>query len=135
MWTSPASTSHHLNTPFKNPPHEQTQEIEVTDPTHPLFGRRFQLISVFAPLHSPGHVLVAYRQQMVLSIPLMATSLSAPRPALGTKLTWHALTELLSLAEQCEVLSCHPEPKTSGGTGPRKLRTKSSRTSQRSSRR
>jgi hypothetical protein len=101
----------------------------VTDPTHPLFGRRFQLISIFAPLHTPGHVLVAYRQQMVLSIPLLATSLSLPRPALATKLTSQALTELISLAEDCEVLSCLTDPKTSGGTGPHRSKAKPSRTS------
>jgi hypothetical protein len=128
-------TSYHLDTPFKDPRNESPQEIEVTDPTHPLFGRRFPLLSVFSPLHSPGHVLVGYRQQMVLSIPLTATSLSLPRPVPATKLTSHALTELLSLAEQCEVLSCPIAPKTSGGTGPHRPNTKSSRTLRRSSRR
>jgi hypothetical protein len=128
-------TTEYLNTPFKNPLNEPAQEIAVTDPTHPLFGRRFPLLSVFAPLHAPGHVLVAYREQLVLSIPLPATSLFSPRPALATKLTSQALTELLSLAEQCEVLLCPTDPKTSGGTGPHRPNTKSSRTSQRSSRR
>jgi hypothetical protein len=104
----------------------------VTDPTHPLFGRHFQLIAIFAPLQTPGHVLVAYRQQMVLSIPLLATNLSLPRPGLATKLTSQALTELMSLAEECEVLSCPTDPKTSGGTGLHRSKAKSSRTSSRS---
>jgi hypothetical protein len=124
-----------LNTPFKNPFNEPAQEIEVTDPTHPLFGRRFQLLSVFAPLHTPGHVRVAYRQQMVRSIPLLATSLSRPRPALATTLTSPALTELMSLAEACAVRSCPTDPKTSGGTGLHRSQAKSSRTASRSSRR
>jgi hypothetical protein len=78
-------TRYQLNAPFQNPRHESTQEIEVTDPTHPLFGRRFMLLSVFAPLHSSGHVLVAYREHLVLSIPLLATNLAPPRPTRPTK--------------------------------------------------
>ncbi len=97
-----------------------------------LFGRHFQLIAIFAPLQTPGHVLVTYRQQMVLSIPLLATNLSLPRPGLATKLTSQALTELMSLAEECEVLSCPTDPKTSGGTGLHRSKAKSSRTSSRS---
>src|SRR5262249_38958592 len=125
----------YLNTPFKNPRNEPTQEIEVTDPTHPLFGRRFQLISIFAPRQASGHVLVAYRQQMVLSIPLLATSRCPPRPTLATQLTAQPLTTLISLAEEWEVLSCPTDPKTSGGTGLHSSKAKSSRPSSRSFRR
>ena len=46
-------------------------------------GRRFQLLSVFAPLHTPGHVLVAYPQHMVLSIPFSATGLAPPTCSVG----------------------------------------------------
>ena len=128
-------TSYQLNAPFQNPRNESIQEIEVTDPTHPLFGRRFPLLSVFAPLHSPGHVLVAYRDQLVLSIPLLATNVAPPRPTLPTKLTSQAVTELLSLAEQYGVLSCPTDLTTSGNACRRSSKPKSSRTLQRSSRR
>jgi hypothetical protein len=133
--TSAGSTSTHLNTPFKNPRNEPAQEIEVTDPTHPLFGRRFPLLSMFAPRHSPGRVLVAYRDQLVLSIPLLATSIAPPRPTHPTKLTSQAVTELISLAEQYGVPSCPTDLTTAGNACRHSSKPKSSRTLQRSSRR
>gem|GEM_PF-1816510 len=107
----------------------------MTDPTHPLFGRRFPLLSVFAPLHSPGHVLVAYREQLVLSIPLLATNLSPSRSTYPTKLTSPAVTELISLAEQYGVLSCPTDLTTSGNACHHSSKRKSSRTLPRFSRR
>ena len=72
--------------------------IEVTDPTHPLFGRRFPLRSIGAPERGAIHVFVAYRDYMTLRIPLAATNLAGPRPALSTKLTLDAVLELVTLA-------------------------------------
>ena len=37
-------TIRQLNTLYNNPDEKDKTEIEVTDPTHPLFGRRFALI-------------------------------------------------------------------------------------------
>jgi hypothetical protein len=93
-------------------------EIEVVDPTHPLFGRRFPIVSVSSPLQGQGHVLVSYREYMTLRIPSSATNLALPRPEPHTKLTLEALTELISLAEQCEVL-CPTNPQKSGDDSPR----------------
>src|SRR3712207_6869606 len=39
---------------FHNPQHDDLTEIDVTDPTHPLFGRRFAVLSISAPLHGAG---------------------------------------------------------------------------------
>jgi hypothetical protein len=51
---------------------------------------------------------------MVLRIELSATDLVAdPRTVPPTKLTSQSVTELATLAEQCEVL-CPTDPKTSG---------------------
>ncbi len=108
--------------------------IEVTDPTHPLFGRRFQIISVTRPLHSPGHVFVRHREKMVLHIPVTATDLTLSRETIRTKLTSQALEEFISLANQCEVL-CQSTQQASGGNSPQNSNNKSSRRSPRSSRR
>jgi hypothetical protein len=99
-------TIEHLNTPVNNPPLENPTEVEVTDPTHPLFRRRFALLSTRPRPHSAGYLFVAYRDSMVLRIPQAATDLLAPPPESEptTKLTSHAINELISLAEQCEVL-------------------------------
>ena len=93
------------NTLFKNPDEENPTEIEVTDPTHPLFGRRFPVISVSAPLHGPGNVLVRYREHMVLRLPVTSTTLAPSRPATSTKLTYSAVKELVAIAEDCEALN------------------------------
>ena len=60
--------------PFHNPPQSLPEEIEVTDPTHPLFRRRFAVVSISRPPHGSGHVLVAYRDGMQLRIPVASTA-------------------------------------------------------------
>jgi hypothetical protein len=90
----------------------------VTDPTHPLFGRRFQVVSISHPPHRPGHVTVAYRDGMRLRIAVGATSLAPAKAALPrTKLTRDALLALLSLANKCEG-SCPDQPSASGADYP-----------------
>jgi hypothetical protein len=86
--------------------------VEVIDPTHALFGRKFPLISF--PKH-PGaqFVLVRYRECITLRIPLQATTLVSAQPKAPTKLTLSALLELISVAEAQEVL-CPPTPLISG---------------------
>jgi hypothetical protein len=106
-------TKPQLDIPFKNPPEEGITEIEVTDPTHPLFGQHFPVRSMGTPERGAIHVLVVYRDYMTLRIPLAATNLTAPRPALPTKLTLDAVLALVTLAEQCEAL-CPPHPLMSG---------------------
>ena len=94
-----------LTTLFKNPDENDPTEIEVVDPTHPLFGRRFPLISVSSPLHGPGNVLVSYREYMVLRLPVTSTTLAPSRPVISTKLTADAIQELMTIAEDCEALN------------------------------
>ena len=98
-------TIRQLNTLFKNPDEKDPTEIEVVDPTHPLFGRRFPLISVSSPLHGPGNVLVSYREYMTLRLPVTSTTLASSRPVNSTKLTYAAVKELLTIAEDCEALN------------------------------
>ena len=77
----------------------------MVDPTHPLFGRRFPLISVSSPLHGLGHVLVSYRGYMTLRLPVTSTTLALSRPVLSIKLTYAAVKELVTIAEDCEALN------------------------------
>ncbi len=81
-------------------------EIEVVDPRHPLYGRRYRLISI-------GKETTArhYRFGLTLLLPLGVTNLERnglPRAA-PTKLSLDALQELIALAEE------------SGGTCPSNL--------------
>jgi hypothetical protein len=92
--------------------------IEVTDPTHPLFGRRFQVLSISHPPQRPGHVVVAYRDFMRLRIPVQATNLAADTiRSVRTKWTRVALLELLALTKECHPL-CTDQPGTSGTASP-----------------
>src|SRR4051794_23500624 len=102
-----------LDTPLNNRPEPPSEEVEVTDPTHPLFGRRFSFLSVTRNPRGPAFVLVAYRDAMRLRIPISSTNLtpSQIRPV-RTKWTRDAAQELLSLVTEGDP-SCH-KPGTSG---------------------
>ena len=71
---------------------------------------------------------------MVLRIPLAATTLALPSPHAPTTRTSHAIMELISLAEQCEVL-CPVTPTTSGTASRRPTKPTSLPTCRRSCRR
>jgi hypothetical protein len=90
----------------------------VTDPTHPLYGRRFQVLSISHPPQRPGHAIVAYRSCMRLRIPVQATNLPADNTRqLRTKWTRAALLELLALTKECQGV-CTDHPGTSGNGSP-----------------
>src|SRR5215471_21606363 len=96
-----------VNTPLNNPgplAEDDVTDIEVTDPTHPLFGRRFPILSARPQAPLATHVFVTYQGFMVLRLPRTATNLFPQAPRLSTTLTSHAITDLIALAEQCEVL-------------------------------
>lgn len=127
-------TIHQLATPFKNPEVGEPEEVEVIDPRHPLFGRRFPLLSRSTAPHGPGQVLVRYRHYMTLRLPLAATTLAPARPGIPTKLTAEAVQTLIRLAEDCEAL-CPLIPPPSSPTYPPPSKPTSSTTSRRSCRR
>ncbi len=53
-------TTQQHDAPFQNPPQFDPELIEVTDPAHPLFGRRFPVLSVSQNPQPSGHIPVAY---------------------------------------------------------------------------
>lgn len=101
---------------------------------HPLFGRSFPVLAICAPLQGSGHVDVLYRQGMTLRLPRCATTLAPPRPLPQTKLSHAAVTQLIAVAEDCEVL-CPPTPATFGSACPPSSNSTFATTSPRSSRR
>ena len=127
-------TIHQLNTPFQNPALELPAEIEVTDPRHPLYGRRFSVLSLATTPTSAGSLTVSYRDYMRLRIAFSATSLALHRQPSGAKLTLAAVTELVTQANQCEAL-CPSPPKRSGTGCQRRSKQPSSKTSPQLSRR
>jgi hypothetical protein len=103
-----------LNAHLDNPPAE---EIEVTDPTHPLFGQRFVVHSLSQPPTRAGFVHVVYQETMILRIPLAATD---RQPCLHrrtrTKWTAEAMAGVLTLLQEVQQ-SCPPDP-SGGGSRP-----------------
>src|SRR5262245_47720338 len=91
--------------------------VEVTDPTHPLFGRRFAVLRLCQRPHGGGLVEVLYHQHLRLHIPLSSTD-RATGPALHsrTKLTLEAIQRLLALVKECP--SCRKPPSASGSDSP-----------------
>ena len=79
------------------------EQITVTDPAHPLYGRVFALVSL-ASAPGPGSCAqVAYRGDIVLRIPIEATSLRPAAPGMpASKLALHAIRELVRLAARGE---------------------------------
>src|SRR5947209_151172 len=122
-----------VDTPSTTP--RESEQIEVTDPTHPLFGRRFSLVARHGrPQERSACVLVAYRDSILIKLPLGATNLhSAVAPAARTKLNAEAVRQLLAFVKECEP-PCPSSPKTSGRACPRRAASKSSKTSSPSSR-
>ena len=81
--------------------------MEVVDPRHPLYGRRYRLISIGKETTTRGacrdsFARVHYRFGLTLLLPLGVTNLERnglPRAAL-TKLSLDALQDLIALAEE-----------------------------------
>jgi hypothetical protein len=75
--------------------------VEVTDPTHPLYQRRFELLSVSRGDCGTVHVTVRYGSDISLRVPLRCTSLSdLGKNLIRSKLTLAAVRELLAFAKE-----------------------------------
>jgi hypothetical protein len=93
-------------------------EVEVIDPTHPLYGRSFPIHSISQPVNGPGHVFVIFREHMRLRIPLAATRLASGRLAAHpTKFTPEAIQQLLAFVKEYES-PCLINPPLSGNDSP-----------------
>ncbi len=78
----------------------------MTDAAHPLFGRRFPLISVSRSPSGQANAYVVYRDYMTLRIPLKSTDLGSAHSSLSTKLSLPSLDEIINLFKDSEEL-CH----------------------------
>ena len=121
-------TNNKLNTPFYNPSLEDSpkEKVEITNPTHPLFGHQFPVISVSNPPVGEANVFVQYRAFMLLKIPISATNLGPPPFTLSTKLSLSSLNELIKLFKETKEL-CHINLTASSSNCPSASRKKSGR--------
>ena len=95
---------------------EVIEAITVTDPEHPLYGRRFASASARSGVS--GYLHVVHRGGTVLRLATAATSLCPlPRDVVRTKLTLEAIHDLLRLAAEGEH-ACPSAPAKSGPACP-----------------
>ncbi len=83
------------------------EEVEVVDPCHPLYGRRYRLISIGKESTTRGackelFARVHYRFGLTLLLPLGVTNLerNGLLRAAPTKLSLDALQDLIAVAEE-----------------------------------
>jgi hypothetical protein len=102
------------------------EEIEVTDPGHPLFGQRFKVHSVTGGDTHSARVYAIYRGDLRLMILREATNLSVlKRTEPRSKLSASVVREFLALVKEYEL--CPSAPTKSGNASPERCSKKSSR--------
>jgi hypothetical protein len=103
-----------------------------------LFGKRFEIVSIARGDPQSVHVLVKYQGDIVLRLPVRATSLAAlVNPAPRGKLCQEAIQDLLSLVKEYELCPNQTTRRRakSGARSTPKTDNKSSRSSDTSFRR
>src|SRR3954469_25829227 len=104
----------HRDTPIADGDLSGAEEIEVTDPRHPLYGRRFRLLTVTSGVRSAQLARVVYRPDIFLLLPISVTSLHpSTTRSVPTKLCLEALEDLLRVTAEREE-ECQSTPTTSG---------------------
>jgi len=94
------------------------EEVEVIDPTHPLYGRRFPVLAVSQSPQATGHVWVAFREGIRLRLPATATSLAPALPTQPrTQFTKSAVEAFLALVKEYAP-PCPSCPPSSGPNSP-----------------
>lgn len=117
-WTTQLNTPLNTVTPHKDPV-DETVQVEVVDPYHPLYGRRFLLHSMSSPINSPPHAYVFYDDQVTLRLPLNSTNLGIGSWRPRSKLTLQSIQALIETVQDCEELCAIIFPKPSGVSCPR----------------
>jgi hypothetical protein len=86
-------TSTHLDTPVRLPT-GRPEQVAVTDPAHPLYGRTFTVVALASTVGASGQVTV---------FPVVATSLhpTCPRGP-SSKLSADSVRELVRVAREFE---------------------------------
>ncbi len=99
------------------------EEVLVTDPRHPLYGRRFAVHTVTGGDIQSARVFVVYRGDQRLMILREATNLSVlERTDVRSKLSARVVRDFLALVKEYEL--CLPVPNSSGSVSRRRSRKK-----------
>jgi hypothetical protein len=120
--SSGRSTMHILPTPVVG---EVLEEIEVTDPRHPLFGQRFKVHAITGGDVHSARIYVRYCGDLRLMILREATNLSIlGRNTPCAKLNTSSVEEFVALVKEYEL--CPSSPAKSGNASRQQTKQKSS---------
>ena len=93
------------DTPFISDYVSHPTKVEITDPKHPLYGRKFLLDSKRQEgSQEKRQVFVRNEDGYLLKVSVSSTSLAKSKPILSTKLTLESIKEVVTLMEQSEQL-------------------------------
>ena len=111
-------TSTQLKAPFKNPIEFSKEkatvaEVTVTDPRHPLFGRCFPVLSSIPFPTNRQYIEAIYKDHIPFRLPISATNLGNNFCLPLAKLSHSCIEDLISLAQECNLL-CPKSPIKSG---------------------
>jgi hypothetical protein len=80
------------------------EEIEVSDSSHPLFGRRFKIHRITRGKEEVARVYVEHTGSNILMIPLRSTNLSSlVRSAPAVKINAIAANEFIAIAKEYQL--------------------------------
>ncbi|MEO7590637.1 MAG: hypothetical protein ABI134_05460, partial [Byssovorax sp.] len=112
-----------LDAPVHNSP-DASEEVTVEDPGHPLYGRRFRVaFRSFRPGAKGSHILVFYRDGILLKLPPTVIAPPTDGRLHRTKLHAEAITDLVATARECN--ACPSSHDGSGKPSPRGKKSKS----------
>ena len=98
----------YLDTPFKDSLTD-TEKVIVADPTHPLYGKSFQM--AFCSSEQAKHIFVFFYDSVLLRLP--KTAIHPPKTSMTpTKLNLEAIKELVEQAMVCGI--CESNQPNSG---------------------
>ena len=96
-----APTISNLDTSLRNESGDGKDCIEITDSSHPLFGRRLEIVSIARGDEATSNVFVKYCENITLRIPIVATSLSNIGDAtLPIKISTASVEDFLQLVRE-----------------------------------
>ena len=98
-----------MNTPLDTPIRfvsDRLERVTVTDQTHPLYGRTFDLATTSRTANAFAQIRVVYRDDILLKIPLRATSLQPSSPRTPTsKITDESIKNFLTVSINIDAIT------------------------------
>ena len=115
--------NHDINTPTVNIDGSDVKEIEVIDPTHPLYRRKFNVSIDQLDRYRTKSVRVEYKDDIKLSIAISSTNfnpIETNSKSISIKLTLDAVKQIVLLTQELNL--CQSTRKKSGKKSQKKFK-------------